>query len=67
VVLIKNGFKNGSKERVGMSFWGVTEWGRGWVMGGNTAIGQPHQTNRIYDYTFKLKLYHFHPISIISR
>ena len=32
-----------------------TEWGRGWVKGGNTAIGQPKKTDRIYNYTDKLK------------
>ena len=37
------------------------KWGRGWVKGGNTAIGQPHQTKIIYDYTDKLKLYNFQP------
>ena len=49
VVLIKNGFKKrfqgtGWNELMG----GGTEWGRGWVKGGNTAIiGQPNQTYRI--------------------
>ena len=43
---------------------GGTEWGRGSVKRGNKAIGQPHQTDRIYNYTDKIKLNNFPPFLI---
>ena len=31
------------------------------------AIGQPHQTDRVYKYMNKLKLYNFHPFLLILK
>ena len=41
--------------------------GRGWVEGGYTTIGQPPQTDRIYNYKDKIKLYNFHPFLLFLR
>ena len=56
-----------------VSFYSLCSWAS-WVKGGNTAIGQPHQTDKIYYYTknistpfFSTNYCLFHIRSLIDR